>query len=430
MKKFLVKLILVIIAPVFFYTSVSASIRTTQDSKEIPPIDFTLSPMKANEPKDEPYPFHKFVTLGLIRGFQRFISPSNGESCLMHPSCSNYGYQAFQINNPFLATLMTADRLHRCTHDVENYEVVEVNEKVKFLDEPNGPFYSPNYHFSDNPSLVTEFNNASFSVPENLDIQSPDALLYHFAIELELEANFNQAEIEYRRLLTYYPSSPLAHLAARAVLVCRYRSGKYLAAIRWAQSLLGKPYNETNVQEINYISGICYFKLQNYPAARYLFQTVINENNKEFMDKALLLAGLSYVYELKWEEATQSFAQVPQNSSFKVNATFCEKLSSEGKRMKLKNPVLAGTLSTIPGLGYLYAGYPKTALSSLIVNGLFIGSTRSSIQKDNDSTAATTGIIGLAWYAGNIYGSVQSAHRKNEKSRLDLFAKFDLGFQY
>ncbi len=82
----------------------------------------------------KPYPFHHFVTLGAIRAYQILISPSKGDICHMHPHCSLYGYQAFKQYNSFRAFLMTADRLYRCGHDLDNYETIDVDGSVRFFD--------------------------------------------------------------------------------------------------------------------------------------------------------------------------------------------------------------------------------------------------------------------------------------------------------
>jgi putative component of membrane protein insertase Oxa1/YidC/SpoIIIJ protein YidD len=81
-----------------------------------------------------PYPPHRFMTLGAIRTYQLLIAPSKGSECPMHPHCSLYGQMAFGRFNPMQAFIMTADRLHRCGHDLMNYDSVEVNDSVKFYD--------------------------------------------------------------------------------------------------------------------------------------------------------------------------------------------------------------------------------------------------------------------------------------------------------
>lgn len=53
--------------------------------------------------------------LGLIRFYQHFISPVDGDDrCGFRPSCSRYGYQAIREQGPGMGIMMTGDRLIRC----------------------------------------------------------------------------------------------------------------------------------------------------------------------------------------------------------------------------------------------------------------------------------------------------------------------------
>lgn len=53
--------------------------------------------------------------LGLIRMYQRFVSPVGGiDRCGFRPSCSRYGYQAIQEQGPIVGIMMIGDRQTRC----------------------------------------------------------------------------------------------------------------------------------------------------------------------------------------------------------------------------------------------------------------------------------------------------------------------------
>lgn len=83
------------------------------------------------------------------------------------------------------------------------------------------------------------------------------------------------------------------------------------------------------------------------------------------------------------------------------------------KGIKTRSPKTAAWLATIPGLGYLYAGHPQTALSALIVLGALGGGTWQLFDSGNSGIGALTGFIGFAWYTGSIYGSYQAVDRYN-----------------
>ncbi|MBN1371618.1 MAG: membrane protein insertion efficiency factor YidD [Anaerolineaceae bacterium] len=74
----------------------------------------------ASEPKlrDLPVTFWnlpRIALLGLIRGYQKFISPGlPPDTCRFYPSCSHYGYQAIYKYGAIKGSFMAAWRVLRC----------------------------------------------------------------------------------------------------------------------------------------------------------------------------------------------------------------------------------------------------------------------------------------------------------------------------
>jgi uncharacterized protein len=56
----------------------------------------------------------KGAALGLIRIYQRRISPALPPGCRFQPTCSHYGYEAIERHGLVRGSLMTAWRLVRC----------------------------------------------------------------------------------------------------------------------------------------------------------------------------------------------------------------------------------------------------------------------------------------------------------------------------
>jgi len=382
-----------------------------------------------------PWPYHRFITLGSIKTYQLLISPSKGGSCPMHPHCSLYGYTAFKQCNPLEAFLKTADRLHRCGHDLDNYPTVEVEGYIKYFD-PVNPLlasnetnnYNSNMFLADNYS----FSNLDISVKksENNDTLTAEKLLFEFAEMLQSEGSYDKAIIEYRRLLFYYPESDYRLHSLKAILRCHYSASNYLDAIHQGQRMLSENIEEDELAEIDFIIGNSFFKVGNFPIARTYYNDIINLKNDTYKEKSELLLALSFANESMWPDAESSFLSINNTSEYSNSADSCIKLVREGMALKEKKPVIAGFLSIMPGLGYLYDGYKQTALSSFIVNSLFFWSTYEAFHKDNESLGAMLSILSFGWYTGNIYGSVISANRKNIKNKSDLIAKFEIGFKF
>lgn len=56
----------------------------------------------------------KGLALGLIRFYQRRVSPARPPACRFLPTCSQYGYEAIQKHGLLKGGLLTLWRLARC----------------------------------------------------------------------------------------------------------------------------------------------------------------------------------------------------------------------------------------------------------------------------------------------------------------------------
>ena len=54
------------------------------------------------------------LLIGLVRGYQRFISPLKPPSCRFHPTCSHYAVEAIRIHGALLGSYLAVRRVLRC----------------------------------------------------------------------------------------------------------------------------------------------------------------------------------------------------------------------------------------------------------------------------------------------------------------------------
>jgi putative membrane protein insertion efficiency factor len=77
-------------------------------------------PIEVKEPRLRDLPFTlrnfpKIVLLGLIRGYQKVVSPAlPPDTCRFYPTCSHYAYQAVYKYGAFKGTGMAIWRVLRC----------------------------------------------------------------------------------------------------------------------------------------------------------------------------------------------------------------------------------------------------------------------------------------------------------------------------
>ncbi len=56
----------------------------------------------------------KWLALGLIRFYQRFISPALPSACIYEPTCSRYTYEAIERYGFIRGTWLGVKRISRC----------------------------------------------------------------------------------------------------------------------------------------------------------------------------------------------------------------------------------------------------------------------------------------------------------------------------
>ncbi|MGM7690811.1 membrane protein insertion efficiency factor YidD [Staphylococcus felis] len=56
----------------------------------------------------------KTVLIGLIRIYQRFISPLTPPSCRFYPTCSNYTLEAIRVHGAIKGTWLGIKRILKC----------------------------------------------------------------------------------------------------------------------------------------------------------------------------------------------------------------------------------------------------------------------------------------------------------------------------
>jgi putative component of membrane protein insertase Oxa1/YidC/SpoIIIJ protein YidD len=380
-----------------------------------------------------PYPFHRLFSLSVIRGYQWLLSDTRGASCPMHPHCSAFGQQAFAETGFLPAVAMTGDRLLRCGNDLDNYDLVRVGQVRRFSDPvpqqrggstDDEPWWNAPVHRLLAQSGSRPNNAKSSSRPPSM--RTDDSLQLSFANWLQGRGEFDRAITEYQRLIFGAPYSRWGERAADDLMACFHESGRYTEAFDLGISLLAQDLDSNRQDRVLLSVGKSSIRRGDYGGARFHLVKV----SPEVLDQSFMLEGVSYAFESRWEEGARAFAEVGQGSSYANNAIACERLCAEGTQLKLKNPTKAGVLAVIPGLGYLYDGYERTALSAFAVNTLFIWGTYEAFHHDNPGLGTVLAFFGAGWYSGNIYGSVHSARRQNARSHARLMTNFNLGFQF
>jgi len=56
----------------------------------------------------------KHFFIGIIKFYQKFISPIKPRTCRFYPTCSAYGLESYQRFGAFKGTILTVSRIVKC----------------------------------------------------------------------------------------------------------------------------------------------------------------------------------------------------------------------------------------------------------------------------------------------------------------------------
>lgn len=234
-----------------------------------------------------------------------------------------------------------------------------------------------------------------------------------FADYLFKKENYSSAITEYQRILYLNEYDTIQYFYYNLQIAkCNYLSDKYKEAISYITDFQKSEGLNTSINsEFNNYIGLSFLKLGYYNSA-------INQFNiDKTSTKAKILTGITYLHKGNWQKAEDTFSDISINNNYISNSEKIEliNIAKQGNFLKTKSPVLSGFLSVVPGLGYAYTKHYQTAFSSLLLNVLLIGTAYELYKNNFNFSGCTLYVIGISWYIGNIFGSVNSAKRYNNK---------------
>jgi hypothetical protein len=148
---------------------------------------------------------------------------------------------------------------------------------------------------------------------------------------------------------------------------------------------------------------------------------------------AIKIASLLKDY--KWIEAIneseKAFNQPLGNCTTDSSIHDLLKIGQQGKMLRLKNPAIAGVLSAvIPGSGKVYANRAWDGLYSILIVGTMFWQAYEGFSKQGcrSTRGMTFGMLGVVFYAGNIYGSINAARIYNQSQNSAIAKRVHLDF--
>ncbi|MBU2644530.1 tetratricopeptide repeat protein [bacterium] len=222
-----------------------------------------------------------------------------------------------------------------------------------------------------------------------------DEAVYRYAMHLYRNGEYYRAVSEYQRLLHYFPDSRFTGDVQLQIGRSYMAGGRTEDAITFWEKQLDEESADSNRQNrLKILYGI-----------------------------SLLDLDLSNAFRLRRrhiEQAMTTLAEVnPLNGEGQQIQAFVRDWSSRPEP-ETKSPWVAGTLSAvIPGSGSFYTGRYLEGTYAFFLTSLFWLATVDAIASEDRALTGLFGFFTLAFYGGNIYTAVNSAHKYNDQLESD-----------
>ena len=118
----------------FPYHIITANSPVLQDTTSATFSVLKLDSTKNLEEKTFDYADNSLILL--FKFYQMYITDIDGQTCPMHPTCSNFGLQSIKEYGFIIGSIKTIDRLHRCSHDLNYYKLIKTDYRTAYMDTP------------------------------------------------------------------------------------------------------------------------------------------------------------------------------------------------------------------------------------------------------------------------------------------------------
>ncbi len=251
------------------------------------------------------------------------------------------------------------------------------------------------------------------------------------------EGEYYRAITEYKKFLILFPDSVKTDYVLSQMGMAYYKGEEYAPAVRSFSDLIQKYPQSEYAPKCYYFEGLSYWKLKKYEDSRKAFQALAEAYSGSDYAPLALIAGSLLALERENIDASMKGLErlvdrYPEHPASK-NAREARDLLAEYQKLPQKSQALAGIMSAVvPGSGYMYAEHYGDGITAFIINALFIAGTVTAICKENYAVGGIVGGVGMPFYIGNIYGSVNAAKKWNigvrREFRDKIFISLDFKF--
>lgn len=347
-----------------------------------------------------------------INVYQQYLSGLKNTRCSMYPSCSNYAKMVFRDNSFHIAMVLTADRLIRCSHDLDIYQTTYAYGFPAAVDYPNSRIIPD--------GILPNLKSQPIFVSNSFDTDSTSQSLKYIVFLIN-QQNYQGALNEIDKTLFDGDHNSFSNIYAYK-LKCYEGLDRYKDGIMAFEQLF--PYSAKNQYLTLFNVAHLYDLVNNEDSALKYYKeaAALYSSNKEYAHPFSEI-GKICAEQRRYDDARSAFREkyiIDNNyDAYQSSLNIIQDLES----LKRKRKSVAMALSIIPGGGYIYTGQPKNALTSLIINSVLGYASYTSFKNKNYGLGIIMSALTLSFYTGNIFGAGNSANLRNNSNERKTLVK-------
>ena len=247
---------------------------------------------------------------------------------------------------------------------------------------------------------------------------------YKFADQYFLKGDYPSAISEYQRFIFFFPNDERVFEARYQIGQAHMRRGAYARALETFYQILDQHDTSRAKRKAYLMISRCHLKQQAFDQALKALEVLAATSaDADTKDIALYETGWVYIAMADWDAARAAFELISPKNQARYRIDKLSKELQPEPEIAAKHPRLAGFLALFPGAGYLYTKRPHDALVAFGINAGWMLAAYTSFDNDNAPLGVLVSIVGVGFYTGSIYGSVNSAHKFNKHEKESFIQK-------
>jgi outer membrane protein assembly factor BamD (BamD/ComL family) len=255
---------------------------------------------------------------------------------------------------------------------------------------------------------------------------------YGYAQKCFEERDYSTAMVEFKRFAHFFPKDQRARQAKFHTGKALYHLKDYNKAKQVFDTFLFPFSEDPLITEAYFMLGSTYEQMGKRGRAETVLQNLLMLTD-DIATKDRIHATLGWTHLKRSQEMDPAALERAEANIDKISPAGAQPYGKQRlketittiKQEKEKSPAIAGAVSLVPGMGFLYCERYRDAAISFLLNAALIMAAHESFDNGNEALGGVISFVEAGFYSGNVYGSISSAHKYNRNLRQNALESLE-----